>query len=102
VRNITALTALCNREGRLLRSTKRTPRHVRHLAEIPRNRAMSFEGISRETVKSVRQLNDSCYREPERTSRCDQTVRRPHILSPELRLGEVNLGVVNLGKVMSG
>lgn len=36
------------------------------------------------------------------TSRCDQTVRRTHIISPELRLGEVNLGVMKLDKVMSG
>ena len=53
-------------------------------------------------VTSQRQLNDPCYREPERTSRCDHTVRRPHIISPEGRLGEVNLDVVKLGKVMSG
>ena len=53
-------------------------------------------------VTSVRQLNERCYREPERTSCCDQTVRRPHIISPELRLDEVNLDVVKLGNVMSG
>jgi len=53
-------------------------------------------------VTSVRQLNDPCYRQPELTSGCDQTVRRPHIISPELRLGEVKLDVVKLGKVMSG
>jgi hypothetical protein len=103
VRNITELTALCNRAGRyhgLLKGRLGTYAIWQKSQET--EQCHLKESHKKLCVTSVRQLNDFCCREPERTSRYDQTVRRPQIISPELRLGEVNLDVVKLGKVMSG
>jgi len=103
MRNITELTALCNRAGRYRGLLKGRPDIYAIWQKSQETEQCHLKGSHEKLcVTSVRQLHDSCYRVPERTSSCDQSIKRPHIISPELRLGEVNLGVVTLGKVMSG